>query len=89
MEIIKSTNQNGVSKINETLKIKYSLVVKDENVKSFTGQIIKDDNIVGFCNANANGVVGFSLNEEHGLTNEELTATIQQFASDTTNVFGG
>lgn len=89
MEIIKSTNQNGVSKINETLKIKYSLVVKDENVKSFTGQIIKDDNIVGFCNANANGVVGFSLNEEHGLTNEELTATIQQFVSDTTNIFGG
>lgn len=89
MEIIKSTNQSGVSKIDETLKIKYSLVVKDENVKSFTGQIIKDDNIVGFCNANANGVVGFSLNEEHGLTNEEFTATIQQFASDTANVFGG
>ena len=88
MEIIKSTNQNGVSKINETLKIKYSLVVKDENVKSFTGQIIKDDNIVGFCNANANGVVGFSLNEEHGLTNEELIATIQQFATDRENTFG-
>lgn len=89
MEIIKSTNQNGVSKINETLKIKYSLVVKDDKVKSFTGQIIKEDNIVGFCNANANGVVGFSLNEEHGLTNEEQTATIQQFASDITNAFGG
>lgn len=88
MEIIKSTNQNGVSKINETLKIKYLLVVKDENVKSFTGQIVKDDNIVGFCNANANGVLGFSLNEEHGLTNEELIATIQQFATDRENTFG-
>lgn len=88
MEIIKSTNQNGVSKISETLKIKYLLVVKDENVKSFTGQIVKDDNIVGFCNANANGVLGFSLNEEHGLTNEELIATIQQFATDRENTFG-
>jgi len=88
MEIIKSTNQNGVSKINETLKIKYLLSVKDENVKSFTGQIVKDDNIVGFCNANANGVLGFSLNEEHGLTNEELIATIQQFATDRENTFG-
>lgn len=88
MEIIKSTNQNGVSKINETLKIKYLLVIKDENVKSFTGQIVKDDNIVGFCNANANGVLGFSLNEEHGLTNEELIATIQQFATDRENTFG-
>lgn len=88
MEIIKSTNQNGVSKINETLKIKYLLVVKDENVKSFTGQIVKDDNIVGFCNANANGVLGFSLNEEHGLTNEELISTIQQFATDRENTFG-
>ena len=87
MEIIKSTNQNGVSKINETLKIKYLLSVKDENVKSFTGQIVKDDNIVGFCNANANGVLGFSLNEEHGLTNEELIATIQQFATDRENTF--
>ena len=88
MEIIKSTNQNGVSKINETLKIKYLLVIKDENVKSFTGQIVKDDNIVGFCNANANGVLGFSLNEEHGLTNEELIATIQQIATDRENTFG-
>lgn len=88
MEIIKSTNQNGVSKINETLKIKYLLSIKDENVKSFTGQIVKDDNIVGFCNANANGVLGFSLNEEHGLTNEELIATIQQFATDRENTFG-
>ena len=84
----KVTNQNGVSKINETLKIKYLLSVKDENVKSFTGQIVKDDNIVGFCNANANGVLGFSLNEEHGLTNEELIATIQQFATDRENTFG-
>ena len=89
MEIIKSTNQNGVSKINDTLKIKYSLSVKDEKVKSFTGQVVKEDDIVGFCNANANGVMGFSLNEEHGLTNDELTATVQQFASDTINTFGG
>ena len=89
MEIIKSTNQSGVSKISDTLKIKYSISVKDDVAKSFTGQIVKEDGIIGFCNANANGVVGFSLNEEHGLTNDELTATIQQFASDTVNTFGG
>jgi len=83
---IKSVNQNGVSKINETLKIKYTLTLREEKVKSFTGQIVKEDVIIGFCNANSNGVIGFSLNEEHGLTQEEVKIAINQFADDL-NIF--
>lgn len=87
MEIIQSTTQSGISVINEHTKIKYSLSVKDGNIKSFTGQIVKNETIVGFCNANSAGVAGISVNEENNLTEEEFSAVLSQFAADRSNAF--
>lgn len=85
---ITSVKQTGVSKISETLKIKYSLVLdQNEKTKSFTGQIIKDEEIIGFCNASSDGVAGLSLNDGNNLTNEEFSAVATQFVADRNKAF--
>lgn len=85
---IKSTNQNGVSKVNDQLRIKYAISIKENAAKSFTGQILKEDVCVGFCNASNTGVVGFSLSEDNGLTGEEIKAAACKFIEDVTESFG-
>jgi hypothetical protein len=85
---IKSTNQNGVSKISDLLRIKYAISIKENETKSFTGQIMKEDVCVGFCNASNTGVVGFSLSEDNELTGEEIKAAACKFIEDVTESFG-
>ena len=85
---IKSTNQNGVSKVNDRLRIKYAISIKENAAKSFTGQILKEDVCVGFCNASNTGVVGFSLSEDNNLTGEEIKAAACKFIEDVTESFG-
>ena len=46
---IKNTNQNGVSKVNSLLRIKYAISIKEDEVRSFTGQIMNEDVCVGFA----------------------------------------
>ena len=68
----KNTNQNGVSKVNSLLRIKYAIFIKEDEVRSFTGQIMIEDVCVGFSNASNTGAIGFSLSEDYGLTDEEI-----------------
>ncbi|WP_286075094.1 hypothetical protein [Parabacteroides goldsteinii] len=85
---IKNTNQNGVSKVNSLLRIKYAISIKEDEVRSFTGQIMNEDVCVGFCNASNTGVIGFSLSEDNGLTDEEIKAVACKFIEDVTESFG-
>lgn len=83
---IKNTNQNGVSKVNSLLRIKYAISIKEDEVRSFTGQIMNEDVCVGFCNASNTGVIGFSLSEDNGLTDEEIKAVACKFIEDVTDL---
>ena len=85
---IKNTNQNGVSKVNSLLRIKYAISIKEDEVRSFTGQIMNEDVCVGFCNASNTGVIGFSLSEDNGLTDEEIKAVACKLIEDVTESFG-
>ena len=75
---IKNTNQNGVSKVNGLIRIKYAISIKEDEVRSFTGQIMNED----VC------VIGFSLSEDNGLTDEEIKAVACKFIEDVTESFG-
>ena len=82
---IKNTNQNGVSKVNGLIRIKYAISIKEDEVRSFTGQIMNEDVCVGFCNASNTGVIGFSLSEDNGLTDEEITESFGKEANPKTD----
>lgn len=83
---IKNTNQNGVSKVNGLLRIKYAISIKEDEVRSFTGQIMNEDVCVGFCNASNTGVIGFSLSEDNGLTDEEIKAVAASLSKMSPNL---
>lgn len=75
---ITTTNDTVVSKITETVTIKYRMSTRNiEIVKNITAEIVKDGTTVGFFNTSRNGVTGFSLHEDHGLTIEEVKLIFQ------------
>lgn len=77
MEIAK-VEKKGTSKVTDLLRISYNITTKSgENPYLITGNIIKNDVVVGFFNINKNGVLGFSLNENNELTCEEIKGTFQ------------
>lgn len=87
---ITATNSTAVTKVTETIRIKYRLSTRGtEAVKDITAEISKDETIVGYFNASKNGVTGFSLHEGHGLTAEEVKQTFQAAIDDSYEVLKG
>ena len=77
---IKATNSTAVSKVTADIKIKYRMS------KDFTVEISNDETVVGFFNISKNGVTGFSLHEDHGLTPEEVKQVFQTAIDDCSKV---
>ena len=80
---IKATNSTAVSKVTADIKIKYRMSTRGtEAVKDVTAEI----SVVGFFNISKNGVTGFSLHEDHGLTPEEVKQVFQTAIDDCSEV---
>lgn len=80
MEVQRTTTQ-GKSVITDSLKLTYNIYVKGDK-KEITGELRKDDEIVGRFNASDNGIVGFSLHDGNGLTSDEIKQSFSQFMDD-------
>ena len=84
---IKATNSTAVSKVTEDIKIKYRMSARGtEAIKDVTAEISNDETVVGFFNISKNGVTGFSLHENHGLTTEEVKQVFQTDIDDCSEV---
>lgn len=81
-------NKNGISKIGD-ITIKYSIsTIGEENApQHLTANIYKNERLIGFYNASNSGIIGFSLQANHTLTDLEVTQVFQQVIEDTTGVF--
>lgn len=80
MEVQRTTTQ-GKSVITDSLKLTYNIYVKGDK-KEITGELRKDDEIVGRFNASDNGIVGFSLHDGNGLTSDEIKQSFSLFVDD-------
>ena len=70
--------QRTTTVISGTLKLTYNVYTKG-NKKELTGEIRKDEEIVGRFNASSSGVIGFSLSEGNALKAEEIRRISTQF----------
>ena len=76
---IKATNSTAVSKVTADIKIKYRMSTRGtEAVKDVTAEISNDES--------KNGVTGFSLHEDHGLTPEEVKQVFHTAIDDCSEV---
>lgn len=86
---VTATNSTGVTKVTETVKVKYRMSTRGSDVvKDVTAEIINDETVVGFFNISKNGVTGFSLHEEHGLTPDEVKLIFQSAIDDSMSILG-
>ena len=77
------TATNSTATTTEAIRVKYRMSTRGtEAVKDITAEIIKDETTVGFFNASRNGVTGFSLHEDHGLTSGEVKKVFQTAIDD-------
>lgn len=84
---ITATNSTATTKVTDTIRVKYRMSTRGtEAVKDITAEIVKDETIVGFFNTSRNGVTGFSLHEDHGLTPEEVKKVFQTAIDDCSEV---
>lgn len=83
MEIQRTTTE-GKSVISDTLKLTYNIYTKN-NKKEFTGEVRKNDEIVGRFNVSNNGILGFSLHEENKLNYNEIKLCFQTLIEDIEN----
>lgn len=85
MEVQRTTTE-GKSVISDTLKMTYIVSTKGEK-KELTGEIRKNDEVVGRFNASANGIAGISLHEGNGLTTDEMKQVFEMFSDDVSSCF--
>lgn len=86
---VTATNSTGVTKVTETVKVKYRMSTRGSDVvKDITAEIINDETVVGFFNISKNGVTGFSLHEEHGLTPDDVKLIFQSAIDDSMSILG-
>lgn len=84
---ITATNSTAVTKITDAIRIKYRMSTRGtEVVKDISAEIVKDETTVGFFNTSRNGVTGFSLHEDHGLTANEVKQVFQTAIDDCSEV---
>lgn len=82
-----ATNQSAVTNVTEAIKIKYSMTTRGtDSVKEITAEIIKNETVIGFFNTSKNGVTGFSLQADHGLTKDEVKNVFQNAIEDCSTV---
>ena len=80
---ITATNSTATTKVTEAIRVNYRRCSRGtEAVKDINAEIIKDETTVGFFNASRNGVTGFSLHEDHGLTSGEVKKVFQTAIDD-------
>lgn len=80
MEVQRTTTQ-GKSVISDSLKLTYNIYAKGVK-KEITGEVRKDDEIVGRFNASDNGIIGFSLHDGNGLSSDEIKQSFSIFVDD-------
>lgn len=85
MEVQKIATE-GKSVISETLKLTYSIYVKGDK-RELTGEVRKDDDVIGRFNASNNGIIGFSLHDGNGLSADEINLVFSTFIEDKESVF--
>ena len=84
---ITATNSTATTKVTDTIIVKYRMSTRGtEAVKDITAEIGKDEATVGFFNTSRNGVTGFSLHEDHGLTPEEVKQVFHTAIDDCSEV---
>lgn len=84
---ITATNSTATTKVTDTIRVKYRISTRGtEAVKDITAEIVKDETTVGFFNTSRNGVTGFSLHEDHGLTFSEVKQVFQTAIDDCSEV---
>ena len=85
---ITATNSTASTKVTDAIMVKYRMSTRGtEAVKDITAEIGKDETVAGFFNASRNGVTGFSLHEDHGLTSGEVKQVFQTAIDDCSEVF--
>lgn len=81
-------NKTGISKIGDiTIKYSISTTGEENTPKDLTANIYKNERLIGFYNASKNGVIGFTLQEGHTLTDLDVKQVFQQTIDDTAAVF--
>lgn len=84
---ITATNSTATTKVTDIIIVKYRMSTRGtEAVKDITAEIVKDEATVGFFNTSRNGVTGFSLHEDHGLTPEEVKQVFHTAIDDCSEV---
>ena len=85
---ITATNSTASTKVTDAIMVKYRMSTRGtEAVKDIIAEIVKDETVAGFFNASRNGVTGFSLHEDHGLTSGEVKQVFQTAIDDCSEVF--
>lgn len=80
---VTTVNKTGISKIGDNVTIKYNITCTGENTpNSLTANIYRNEVLCGFFNMAKNGVTGFSLQENNGLTDAEIKQIFQQAIDD-------
>ena len=80
---VTTVNKTGISKIGDNITIKYNITCAGVNAPNgLTANIYKNEVLCGFFNMAKNGVTGFSLQENHGLTDAEIKQIFQQAIDD-------
>lgn len=81
---IKEAHRIGYNSVNNSIRITYNIPPAGQRI---TANILKDEAIVGFFNISKDGVTGFSLQENNGLTQEEMVLVFKTALEDSTGVF--
>lgn len=80
---VTAVNKTGISKIGDSITIKYNIACTGANAPSgLTANVYKNEVLCGFFNMAKNGVTGFSLQENNGLTDTEIKQIFQQAIDD-------
>jgi hypothetical protein len=86
---ITQTNRTGVTVISPSVRIKYTIPSKaDGTVEKLSGTIFRNEQIVGYFNADHTGVTGLSVHEKDALTPAELKNVFTAAIDDATTIFG-
>ena len=86
---IQNSNEIGISVVGD-FTIRYTIKKDAEGTPTevMATVVKKTANVIATYNCRANGVMGFSINEESDMTASERKAIINQMLDDTAETFG-
>lgn len=86
---IENSNDYGTSVVGDyTIRYTIKKDAKGVPTEVMATVVKKTTNIIATYNCRANGVMGFSINEENDMTASDRKAVINQMLDDTAEVFG-